>query len=219
MTAQSAQDRESPYVAVVDDDPAICKSIRLLLAPLGFSVEMFASGGEVIDSLVDRMPDCLITDLRLPDISGLAMLRRIGELHGFHPPCIVITGHADVATAVQAMREGALDLLEKPFAPQRLLDQVQLAVRMSRETRQAQRQRHEVSQSLACLSHREREILDQLLSGKPNKTIAAELDLSVKTIATHRAHILEKVGASSLVELVQMIQPAGRPHPLQTAGR
>lgn len=199
-----------PYVAIVEDDAAMRKSLRLLLASVGLTSEAFVTGQELLDSLADRVPDCLVIDLRLPDMSGIQVFRRAGELCGFCPPSLIITGHGDVPSAVEALKEGIMDFLEKPFVPQRLLDLVQQSIARNREQCAARQKRFRTDKALAGLSPREQEVLDHLLLGKPNKQIAAEMDLSVKTVATHRSHILQKVGAGSLVELVQMLQLADR---------
>ncbi len=192
-------------VFVVEDDSGMRRSIRALIESIGLTVQTFTTGREFIEHY-EGEPGCLVLDLRLPDISGLQVMRYLRERFSATPPTVMITGHGDVSTAVAAMKQGVLDFLEKPFSPQHLLDHVQTALQRDAETRKAHRQCERITENWAALSERERQVLELLLAGHPNKQVAVMLNLSVKTVSTHRSNILAKFGVDSLVELVRRIE-------------
>ena len=192
-------------VFVVEDDSGMRRSIRALIESIGLTVQTFTTGREFIEQYEGK-PGCLVLDLRLPDISGLQVMRHLQERFNATPPTVMITGHGDVSTAVAAMKQGVLDFLEKPFSPQHLLDHVQTALQRDAETRKAHRQCERITENWAALSERERQVLELLLAGHPNKQVAVMLNLSVKTVSTHRSNILAKFGVDSLVELVRRIE-------------
>lgn len=194
-------DRE--LVAVVDDDEMVRLSISVLIESLGIAVKCYASGSEF---LADPDPDCdcLVVDVRMPGFSGLELQKRLGE-RGIGIPVIFITGHGDVPMAVRAMRQGALDFLQKPFNDQALLDRVQQALELGRARRREAAQRAEIEARLAQLCRREKEILQLMVAGKLSKVIAMDLAISVRTVEYYRAGIMKKMGAGSIPELVQMV--------------
>ena len=195
-------------VYVVDDDAGMRKSIQLLLGTSSFDVRLFEAAEQAIDAIDTRRSGCMVLDLRMPGMGGMELLRRLKErLPDF--PIILISGHADVATAVRGMRLGALDLLEKPFEPQALID----AVRNALETSKAAVQRRaEVGSMLArfdALTERERQLLKMVVAGKPSKQIARELGISLKTVANHRASVMAKTQASNAADLARLATAAG----------
>jgi len=203
---------ESATVFVVDDDATSLKVICELAKSVGLATKTYKTAAEFLNSYLPSERGCLVTDLRLPDLSGLQLIEEMRQRHGFCPPTIVISAYADVPTAVDAMKRGAIDFLEKPVPSQTLVDCVQAAIRMDQRRRARQHDAQAVRDALSRLTDREREVLDHLLAGKPNKEIAFKLGVSHKTVATHRANILQKLGVSNLVELVKhldSVMPAG----------
>jgi len=194
---------EAQSVCVVEDDAMVRQSLAMLIETLGITVRSFGTGREFLDSCDPRCCGCVVLDVRMPGLSGLEVQARMAD-RGLDLPVIFITGHGDVPMAVEAMRGGAVDFLQKPFDNQALLARVQHALQQSRE-RRAAKQRHAVEEArLATLSRREREVLALLIDGRMNKRIAADLNISAKTVEDHRASIMKKTGARSLAELVQL---------------
>lgn len=198
-------DRGEALVCVVDDDEVVCESLRLLVETQGLAVRAY---GNCLDYLQD--PEtlrcrCLILDVRLPGISGLQLQQRLLE-RGNMPPIIFISGHADVPVAVQAMRQGAIDFLQKPFPEQALLDRVEQALEMSLESERAKVRQSVLEARYALLTPRERDVLECVLAGLANKVIADQLGISVKTVEQHRAKVMEKMRAGSLAELVLSVE-------------
>lgn len=198
-------------IAVVDDDLAMRRSIRALLESVGMQVETF-EGGAAFVKVCEREPfNCLVLDQRLPDISGLQLIKRVKERQGYCPPVIIISGHGDVPTVVHAFKAGVVDFLEKPFRPQDLIEQVQKAVELDRAMRDAHRRRERAERALSALSKREKQVLQMLLGGMSNKHVSLQLGLSDKTVATHRSRILVKFGVQSLLELSRLLDWLKRP--------
>ena len=196
---------EQAQVVVIDDDEGVLDSLGVLLAAEGFRVATYGSARAFLEGQTAGPPGCLVTDVRMPDMDGLeliAELRRRGPL----PPVIVITGHGDVPMAVRAMKLGARDFVEKPFEPDVLVAGVQEALASGAGEGAANA---EVRQRLEALTPREREVLDQLVIGRPNKAIARELGISPRTVEIHRARVMEKMQAGSLSQLVRMAFVAG----------
>jgi FixJ family two-component response regulator len=195
---------DSPTIVyVVDDDEAVGQAARYLLESVGLMVQTFTSGQAFLDAHDGDSRGCLLVDVRMPGISGLELQERLKARH-CTLPTIVITGHADVPMAVRAMRAGAIDFLEKPFSDQILLDRIQQAIELSAR-RQAEREVFEtVAARLERLTARERTVLEMVVSGKANKTIAAKLGVTPKTVEAHRAKVMKKTEADSLAGLVQM---------------
>ncbi len=190
-------------VYVVDDDQAVRDSLRWLLESVGHRVRTLASAADFLETCGPDDPGCLILDIRMPGMSGLELQEALAA-RGIELPIIVITGHGDVAVAVQAMKGGALDFLEKPFNDQVLLDRVQSALTRDAQRRRERAERAALEARLAQLTPREREVLEQVVAGHPNKVVAHNLGISVKTVEIHRARAMEKMQAQSLPDLVAM---------------
>lgn len=199
---QAATPGDVPVVFVVDDDPAMRDSLRWLIESTGARVETYGDAQTFLAAIRPDLPGVIILDVRMPGMSGLdlqaELLRR-----GIRLPTIVITGHAEVPMAVRAVKAGALDFIEKPFSDQLLLDRVRHGIALDRTDREARTRRAEIARRLGLLTHREHEVLDLVVAGKANKEIAAALRLSPKTVEVHRAHVMEKMQASSVAELVR----------------
>ena len=190
-------------VHLIDDDDAVRKSLAFLLATSGFAVRAYASAVVFLDALNSLQPGCIITDVRMPGMDGLALQRRLKELK-INLPMIIITGHGDVPLAVEAMKAGAIDFIEKPFDDELLLAALRIALDQFGKTGLREIEAAQIKTRLQSLSPREREVLDGLVAGHPNKTIAYDLGLSPRTVEVHRANVMIKMQAASLSELVRM---------------
>ena len=188
-------------VHLIDDDEDVRRALSFLLGTAGFAVKVYESAVQFLDKCAPSLSGCVVSDVRMPDMDGLQLLRRLKEI-GVTLPVVIMTGHADVALAVEAMKIGAVDFIEKPFADEVLLDAIRSA--MSRQVGWRAGDVDQIRTRLASLTSREREVLDGLLAGHPNKTIAFDLGLSPRTVEIHRANVMTKMGASSLPELVRM---------------
>jgi two-component system response regulator FixJ len=197
-----------PIVHVIDDDEAVRQSIEFLLRTSGVSARTYDSASAFLDALPNVESGCIITDVRMPGISGIDLLRRLGEMR-IRIPVIVVTGHGDVPLAVEAMKNGAADFLEKPFDDELLLGSVRSALNRSQENAERDAERAEVEARLSTLTNREREVLEGLVAGKPNKVIAFDLAISPRTVEIYRANVMTKMEAASLSELVRMALVAG----------
>ncbi len=197
-------------VHVIDDDDAVRGSMSFLLRSADFEVEAYESAQSFLDAVKSGVSGCVVTDMRMPGMSGLDLLRQLQQLK-IALPVIVVTGHGDVQLAVEAMKAGAVDFLEKPFDDRRVLE----AVRMALERRPAEAARTPEQDAIAArlesLSQRERQVLNGLVAGQPNKTIAHELGISPRTVEVYRANVMTKMQAGSLSELVRMALLAGLP--------
>jgi FixJ family two-component response regulator len=191
-------------VFVVEDDPMVRQSLIMLIETLGVAVRGHASGRGFFDDPDCRRASCVVLDVRLPGLGGLEVQSRMSDL-GLTAPVIFITGHGDVPMAVEAMRGGAVDFLQKPFDNQSLLDRVGQAIARGRGLRQEEELRKIATARLATLSPREREVLALLVEGRMNKAIAAELGISSKTVEDHRASIMRKMQVRSVAELVRLV--------------
>ena len=197
-------------VHIVDDDEAVQDSLRLLLDAAGFAVRAHASA-EALLSAGPTPPGCVLTDVRMPGMDGLELLRRL-RAAAITVPVVVMTGHADVPMAVRAMQAGALNFLEKPFSDEALFAAVRAALDESRRTAEARAQSEKASVRIAGLTPREREVFDLLVEGLPTKAIARALGASPRTIEVHRGRVMEKLAAHSLPELVRLALAAqGKP--------
>jgi two-component system response regulator FixJ len=195
-------------VHVVDDDPAVRDSLEFLLDSAGIGVRTYGSAAEFLAAVPSIHTGCVLTDVRMPDIDGLALQRKLCEL-GNRLPVIVMTGHGDVPIAVEALKTGAADFLEKPFAEEHLLRAVRDALKTSEADRERFGAAEAVRARLATLTPREREVMDRLVEGLPNKTIAFDLGTSPRTVEVQRARVMEKMGARSLPDLVRMVLAIG----------
>lgn len=190
-------------VFVVDDDQAVRKSLRWLLESVGIAVRTFDSAVAFLDEYDPRQPGCLVLDVRMPGASGIELQERLRET-GSKIPIIVITGHADVVTAVRAMKAGAVDFLEKPFSDQLLLDQVHRSIERDAERRAEDADAQEIIGRRAELTPRQRRVMDMVVGGARNRVIAQHLGISLKTVEAHRAKVMEKMRAHSVAELVKL---------------
>jgi two-component system, LuxR family, response regulator FixJ len=199
-----------PDVHVIDDDEAVRDSIDFLLRSAGLSVRTYDSATSFLDAAPKIGAGCIITDVRMPGLSGLDLLRRLQEMQ-VALPVIVITGHGDVPLAVEAMKCGAVDFLEKPFDDDVLLASVRSALDRSEESAAVESERAEIRARIAALTQRERDVLEGLVAGHPNKIIAFKLEISPRTVEIYRANLMTKMKAGSLSELVRMTLLAGAP--------
>jgi two-component system, LuxR family, response regulator FixJ len=190
-------------VFIVDDDEAVRNSLRLLVRSVGLSVSVFNSAQAFLSKYDPAHPGCLVLDVRMPGMSGIELQQQL-NLRGAVIPVIFITGHGDIPMAVEAMQQGAFDFLQKPFRDQDLIDRIQRALEKDHRHRAELSQRARILKRMETLTPRERDILALVTSGKPNKVMAADLGLSQRTVEIHRAHVMEKMGASSLAQLVRM---------------
>ena len=190
-------------VFVIDDEQDVCDALSMLLKSVGLRVEAFDSALAFLERYQLDRPGCVVVDIRMPDVSGLELLEKLNAM-GAPIPVIIISGHADVPTAVHAIQQGAVDLLEKPFRDQLLLDKVNSAIRTDQARREAYHQQHRVQRSYESLTPREKEVLIEVVAGKMNKVIAYELKISTRTVELHRANVMEKMQAESLADLVRL---------------
>ena len=193
---------------VIDDDEAVRESIEFLLRSAQLTVKTYESASAFLAVAPTINSGCVITDVRMPGISGIDLLRRLKELQ-IRLPVIVITGHGDVPLAVEAMKFGAVDFLEKPFDDDVLLASVRTALNRSEASAQLETERAEIRARIATLTNREHEVLEGLIAGHPNKIIAFDLSISPRTVEIYRANVMTKMKAGSLSELVRMALVAG----------
>jgi FixJ family two-component response regulator len=199
-------------VFVVDDDAGVRESLGNLLRSVGLRVEVFASAQEFLGSSRANAPGCLVLDVRLSGVSGLDLQQ---QLTGSRPdlPIVFITGHGDIPMTVRAMKAGAVEFLTKPFRDQDLIDAVQQALQGVRETSDQRAETSALRGRYDSLTPREREVMAHVVAGQPNKVIAAALEISEVTVKIHRGHVMQKMGAGSLAELVTMAGRLGLPRP------
>jgi FixJ family two-component response regulator len=199
----SEYSNSSQTVFIVDDDPAIRIGMQALMESVNIQHEMFASADEFLKREEDHRAGCLVLDIRMPGLGGLELQDEL-IARGNTLPIIFITGHGDVPMAVDAMQKGAVDFIQKPFRDQELLDRIRQALLTDKERREERDHHAEVENRLGKLTNREREVFDLVVTGKPNKVIAYELDVSQRTVEIHRARVMEKMEARSLADLVRM---------------
>jgi two-component system response regulator FixJ len=190
-------------VHLIDDDDDVRQSLAFLLASAGMAVRVYESASAFIEALGTLQPGCIVSDVRMPGIDGLQLQQRLQAL-GVRLPMIIITGHADVSLAVEAMKAGAVDFIEKPFGDETILSAIRIALDDYDQTGRRETAAVQIQTKLQSLSAREREVFEGLLAGSPNKTIAFDLSLSPRTVEVHRANVMAKMGASSLSSLVRM---------------
>jgi len=190
-------------VYVVDDDVGVRKALAFLLVSAGLNVRLYESATAFLHEITDPGRCCIVTDVRMPGIDGLEFIRRLHD-RGLNIPVIVMTGHADIPLAVEAMKAGAIDFLEKPFREDRFLEVVRFALVCDERSVRRSQELLRTQARLQSLSQRERQVLDCLVDGKANKVIAHELNISIRTVEIHRANVMAKMEARSLSELIRM---------------
>jgi len=195
-------------VYVIDDDPAMRDSLDFLLGSAGFSVRVFDSAQVFLDELAKLEPGCVVTDVRMPGIDGIELLRRMHS-GARKLPVIVMTGHGDVPLAVEAMKLGALDFLEKPFEDDRLIGMIEIALSEQQDGSKSEAASADMAARIASLTQRERQVMQGLVTGQSNKTIAREYDISPRTVEVYRANVMTKMQAGNLSELVRFAIRAG----------
>ena len=199
---------DADIVHVVDDDEAMRDSMAFLLRAENFQVKTYADATDFLEALPQIKAGCVVTDVRMPGMSGIELLQRLRELK-VSLPVIVVSGHGDVPLAVEAMKTGALDFIEKPFDDDVFLRAVRMALSTHAVDSQREAQKATINSRLESLSNREREVLEGLVAGHPNKTIAYDLGISPRTVEIYRANVMEKMQARSLSELVRMALVGG----------
>ncbi len=195
---------DNKVVHVIDDDVDVRQSLAFLLSAAGLAVRTHDSAVAFLKALPTLQDGCIVTDIRMPEMDGLELQARLKEMK-VDMPVIVITGHGDVHLAVSAMKSGAVDFIEKPFDDEALLSAIQTALTQHSDDRRRQALVADVRKRLKALSEREKEVLNGLVAGKPNKIIAYELGISARTVEVYRANVMTKMQANSLSELVRMV--------------
>ncbi len=205
MSEDEPHSDQGATVFVVDDDSEFRESIQLLLESVKLPFESFSSAQEFLEAYTPDRPGCLLTDVRMPGMSGTELQKALAD-QGIRIPTIIITAYAEVPMAVEAMRAGAVDFVQKPYSPQQLLARIQQALDQDRDQREHESLREQARRQIDALSPREREVMDLLLKGKNAKEIANRLDLSTKTVDFHRRNLLEKMEVENVVELSRLTQ-------------
>ena len=194
---------DNPIVHIVDDDEAVRFSLSFLLETAGFRVETYQSAVAFLDRSGIPLQGCIVTDVRMPEMDGLTLQQKLVE-RGIALPVIVMTGHGDIPIAVQALKAGAVDFLEKPFDDELLINAIRIALERNQRDRSRRNETAALSSRLMALTPREQEVLAALVKGLPNKTIAYDLGISARTVEVHRAHLMDKMQARNLSDLVRM---------------
>lgn len=194
---------QNQTIFVVDDEPDVRAALGMLIKSVGLKPEIYETPQDYLDAYDPERPGCLVLDMRMPGMSGLDLQAKLASM-GLHPPIIMISGHGEIPNAVQAVQSGAIDFLQKPVSDQLLLDRIQQALRLDTENRKNFIECRELEMRYTLLTPREREVLEGVIAGKLNKTIADELNVSMRTVEIHRAHVMEKMQAASLSALVHM---------------
>jgi two-component system response regulator FixJ len=195
-------------VYVIDDDEAMRDSLDFMLGAVDFYVTVFESAHQFLDKLSSTEFGCVVSDVRMPGIDGIELLKRL-KASPSRFPVVIMTGHGDVPLAVEAMKLGAVDFLEKPFEDERIIGMIDVALRQSQSDAQGEAMTHEIVSRIATLSPRERQVMDGLIAGLSNKLIARDYEISPRTIEVYRANVMTKMQAGSLSELVRLAIRAG----------
>ncbi len=195
-------------IAVVDDDPSVRRGLERLIRSVGWKAETFASAQDFLARSPAKTPSCLVLDLRLPGLSGLDLQKRMAEA-GLETPIVFLTGHGDIPASVKAMKAGAVEFLTKPVDDEDLLRAIQEAIERDRRTRQQQADMRDLRDRYESLTAREQQVMQQVISGLLNKQIAAELEITEDTVKFHRGHMMRKMQADSLPDLVRMAENLG----------
>jgi FixJ family two-component response regulator len=204
---------DNQLVYVIDDDEAVRHSLGLLLDALGLQNEVYASALDFLDGFDPDRHSCVVCDVRMPALSGLELQQRLAA-NGVEVPIIFITGHGDVPMAVNAMKSGAADFIQKPFRDQELIDRIHKALQLDKERRETRREDLAIQEALRTLTPREMEVMQRVVSGQSNKVIAMDLDVSPRTVELHRARVMRKLRMRSLAQLVKTVArvlPAAAP--------
>jgi FixJ family two-component response regulator len=199
---------KEPIVFIIDDDVSVRRALTNLFQSVGLEVEAFGSAPEMLQSKLPDVASCLVLDIRLPGLSGLDLQTELARAN-IHIPIIFITGHGDIPMTVRAMKGGAVDFLTKPFRDQDLLDAVMTAIERDRKRREVDKTVTNLQALYETLSARERQVLALVASGLMNKQVAAQLDLAEITVKIYRGHIMKKMGAKSLADLIRMTEALG----------
>jgi two-component system, LuxR family, response regulator FixJ len=194
-------------VFIVDDDEAVRDSLGLLLRSVGFRARCYAGAKDFLKAFDPRDYGCLVLDIRMPGMTGLELQKHLAEI-GCNIPIVFITGHGDIPMAVEAVRQGAVDFLQKPFQDQELVDRINDAMKLAAEQREGELERLEILDRIESLTAREKQVMGQVVLGKANKVIAGDLGVSQRTVEIHRARVMEKMQANSLAHLVRMVMVA-----------
>jgi FixJ family two-component response regulator len=200
---RSGDKATAPTVYVIDDDDGMRRALDTLLSTVGYKTAVFSRPSEFLARFTPNAQGCLVLDIRMPEMSGLEIQQQLNRM-GSMLPVIFITGHGDVPMAVQAMKEGAFEFIQKPFRDQELLDHINHALKQDAEYRSTAARRHEVQHRLESLTPREKQVMNLIVEGNANKVIAIDLGLSERTVEIHRAKVMEKMGARSVAHLVKM---------------
>ena len=217
MTSAARAAQKGPLVYLVDDDEAIRDSLGLLLRSVGLECEVYASALEFLGAYDPKRHSCLVADIRMPGLSGLELQQRLNEQRS-EVPVIFITGHGDVPMAVNAMKSGASDFIQKPFRDQDLIDRIHKALAKDSERRASRAQEDAIRERLSALTPRETEVMRRVVRGQANKVIALDLGVSQRTVELHRARVMRKLKMRSLAELVSTVgKVVGREEPTGTA--
>jgi two-component system, LuxR family, response regulator FixJ len=195
--------KRKPVIYIVDDDDGMRRALTVLMTTVGYQPAAFARPAEFLAKYDPNQASCLVLDVRMPEMSGLEVQQQLNR-NGAMLPVILITGHGDIPMAVQAMKDGAFDFLQKPFRDQDLLDRINAALKQDAQNRESVDRLADLRQRSASLTPREREVLEHVVDGKANKVIAIDLGLSERTVEIHRANVMEKMGARSVAHLVKM---------------
>ncbi|MCW8978283.1 MAG: response regulator FixJ [Marinobacter sp.] len=191
-------------VYVVEDDEAVRDSLELLLKSDGKPVKTYESATAFLKDYSDKMAGCIVLDIRMPGMDGMELQKKLNEKHSILP-IIFVTGHGDVPMAVDAMKEGAVDFIQKPYREEALLEKIEAARKQDLEQRKSLDEKQEIIRRIKSLTPREHEIMDRMIAGQANKVIAIELEISQRTVEIHRSRVMHKMGTHSLAHLVRMV--------------
>lgn len=202
-TTPSKDTKRKPVIYIVDDDDGMRRALTVLMTTVGYTPVAFDKPSVFLAKYDPNQPSCLVLDVRMPEMSGLEVQQQLNR-NGSMLPVILVSGHGDIPMAVQAMKDGAFDFLQKPFRDQDLLDRINGALKLDTKNRESVDRLADLKQRCDSLTPREREVLGLVVDGKANKVIAIDLGLSERTVEIHRANVMEKMGARSVAHLVKM---------------